>query len=162
MIAGLRDAGVEMILHAGDISVQGVLRELEEIAPVVAVRGNRDWFPHRDLPMKRILQVSGKRIGLTHGHGGLWPYLSDKLRLLIRNPRFYDDYARRAVVMFPEALDLVVFGHNHAPMNKAVDGHRMFNPGSAALHMERHLPPSYGLLTVNSRKIEGEIVYLEG
>lgn len=34
--------GVEMILHAGDIGNQEVLDTLNEIAPVLAVRGNND------------------------------------------------------------------------------------------------------------------------
>ena len=35
-------AGVEMILHAGDIGNQQVLDTLNAIAPVIAVRGNND------------------------------------------------------------------------------------------------------------------------
>ena len=35
-------AGVELILHAGDVGKQEVLDELERIAPVRAVRGNVD------------------------------------------------------------------------------------------------------------------------
>jgi len=35
-------AGVELILHAGDIGNQQVLDTLKQIAPVVAVRGNND------------------------------------------------------------------------------------------------------------------------
>ena len=32
--------GVELIIHAGDLSVLSVIDELETIAPVVAVQGN--------------------------------------------------------------------------------------------------------------------------
>ncbi len=35
-------AGVDLILHAGDIGNQQVLDTLNQIAPVVAVRGNND------------------------------------------------------------------------------------------------------------------------
>ena len=34
----------DLILHAGDIAVPSVVTELEKIAPVVAVQGNRDWY----------------------------------------------------------------------------------------------------------------------
>ena len=34
--------GVDMILHAGDVSRQIVLDRLATIAPVIAVQGNRD------------------------------------------------------------------------------------------------------------------------
>ena len=33
-------AGVELIIHAGDLSILSVISELETIAPVVAVQGN--------------------------------------------------------------------------------------------------------------------------
>src|SRR5215212_6959787 len=35
-------AGVDMILHAGDVGNSAVLDQLRDIAPVVAVRGNND------------------------------------------------------------------------------------------------------------------------
>ena len=35
---------VQMILHAGDILIESVLEELSLLAPVVAVKGNCDWF----------------------------------------------------------------------------------------------------------------------
>ncbi len=68
-------AGVSAILHAGDISIPRGLRDLEAIAPVVAVRGNRDWFGFEDLRMVRIIQVAGATIGLTHGHADLRTYI---------------------------------------------------------------------------------------
>ena len=41
-------AGVQAILHAGDVSGPQLLAQLEQIAPVYAVKGNRDflWLPH--------------------------------------------------------------------------------------------------------------------
>ena len=63
-----RAAKVELILHAGDISIPRVLRKLEEIAPVHAVRGNRDLFWSANLPMHRVLEIEGNKIGMTHGN----------------------------------------------------------------------------------------------
>lgn len=34
--------GVDLIIHAGDIGSEEVIRELRKIAPVIAVRGNCD------------------------------------------------------------------------------------------------------------------------
>ena len=51
---------VDMILHAGDIGSQDVLGTLNEIAPVVAVRGNNDkadWA--RSLPDWEVVEVAG-------------------------------------------------------------------------------------------------------
>ena len=62
-------AGVDLILHAGDIVEPSVLDELGAVAPVVAVRGNHDERTgHRDLPRDVLVRVGGARIGLTHGH----------------------------------------------------------------------------------------------
>ena len=43
LLPGLKAANAEVILHAGDICSPVVLAELSQVAPVVAVRGNRDW-----------------------------------------------------------------------------------------------------------------------
>lgn len=157
----LREAGVQQILHAGDISLPRVLGELEEIAPVVAVRGNRDWFGFKNLPLSRVLKVQGKRIGLTHGHGGLLPYLQEKIGYLARGPQAYSYYMQRAISLLPEDVDAVVFGHNHAPVLKELDGKIIFNPGSACCQILEGGAPSFGLLHINADEIHGEIVYLE-
>jgi predicted phosphodiesterase len=40
-------AGVTAILHAGDIGDSDVIRQLQQIAPVIAVSGNVDEFEQR-------------------------------------------------------------------------------------------------------------------
>jgi len=159
LVPALQQAELEQILHAGDISVPRVLRALEAVAPVVSVRGNRDWFPHADLPLHRVLEFAGKRIGFTHGHAGLWPYLGDKINLMLRGPRNFDHYARRAIAALPEDVDVVVFGHNHAPMNRVVDGKLVFNPGSACRNVVKDMGPSFGVLELGA-EVRGEIIYL--
>src|ERR1700730_123617 len=58
---------VELIIHAGDLSVLSVLSELETIAPVVAVKGN---IEHDEvvlkLPIKGEIMVGHCRIGIVH------------------------------------------------------------------------------------------------
>src|SRR3972149_1007108 len=71
--------GVDLILHAGDLNSVRVVTELEEIAPVQAVAGNADLF-RSGLPLTRVLEIEGRRIGLTHGHGGWARYLVGKAR----------------------------------------------------------------------------------
>src|SRR5579864_2312978 len=59
--------GVELIIHAGDLSVLSVISELETIAPVVAVQGNvEEEEVIRKLPIKREIVVGGCRIGIVH------------------------------------------------------------------------------------------------
>jgi len=64
-----REAGVQAILHAGDACSSDVLSQLGEIAPVHAVRGNRDSTRLAYLPRKLTLEFGGLTIGMMHGHG---------------------------------------------------------------------------------------------
>ena len=106
-------AGVDVILHAGDVCTPDVLDELSSWAPVHAVRGNNDgadvaqWgapdVAHHDL--------GGVAVAMLHDSGQAW------------------GRAARLRRMFPDAA-LVVFGHSHIPLNEVHDGQRIFNPGS--------------------------------
>ncbi len=136
-------AGVEMIIHAGDLSVLAVLAELETIAPVVAVQGNVE----REevvlaLPIKREVVVGQCRIGVVH---------------ILGDARYY---ARTARQEFPSAR-VVVFGHSHNPYNQEHDGQLLFNPGSAT---DRRRQPtcSIGMLSIDDEQhsVHGEIISL--
>jgi uncharacterized protein len=136
-------AGVELIIHAGDLSMLSVLAELETIAPVVAVQGNiEEDEVVQKLPIKREIVVGFCRIGVVHILG--------------------DSHNRERVARqeFPKAR-CVVFGHTHVPCNQQHDGLLLFNPGSAT---DRRRQPkcSIGLLYVDdeTRKVWGEIVWL--
>src|SRR5437867_6238640 len=60
-------AGVELVIHAGDLSILSVLSELETIAPVVAVQGNVEQEEVvLKLPIKREVDVGHCRIGIVH------------------------------------------------------------------------------------------------
>ncbi len=155
-----RRAKVTTILHAGDLSVPRVIIELETLAPVVAVRGNRDWFGFGDLPFHRTLVVDQVRIGLTHGHGSWAHYVADKFNLLLHGPRSFDYFTMRAVSLIRD-VDVIVFGHNHEPMVKYVDGKLVVNPGSACCQMLPGRPPTVGLLHIDGKKVSAEIVDLE-
>lgn len=155
-----RDAHVATILHAGDISSQKAISQLEVAAPLYAVRGNRDFFI-RGLPSIQRLTFEGVTIGLTHGHGGWSRYIKEKLKILVKgSPKFsyYEDIARR---MLPDT-DVVILGHNHAPANRWQDGQLIFNPGSPCCPNKfiPGLKPSVGLLYIDGSNVEGKIVFL--
>lgn len=60
-------ADVELIIHAGDLSILRVIDELETIAPVVAVQGNVEQEEViLKLPIKREIMVGDCRIGIVH------------------------------------------------------------------------------------------------
>ncbi len=136
-------AGVELIIHAGDLSVLQVIAELETIAPVVAVQGNiEEDEVVKKLPVKREVVVEHCRIGIVH-------ILGDA-----RNR------ARVARQEFPNAR-VVVFGHSHIPWNEEHDGQLLFNPGSAT---DRRRQPrcSIGMLYVDDEagSVRGEIIWV--
>jgi len=122
-------AGVDMILHAGDIHVLQVLDWLEEIAPVFAVRGNGDVGdgsrprPPEDPRLAEDIQVieaGGLRIGMRHsipwaGYG-YYPTIQSIM------DRF-----------FGTRLDLIVVGDTHVAEIEDRDGILVVNPGSPTL-----------------------------
>lgn len=123
-------AGVERILHAGDIGSLELLTELEAVAPVIAVYGNTDGFDVRsEVGEEEFLNLGGRHLVLTHGHG-------------LGSP---DPAGLRAA--HPDA-EVVVYGHTHRPL---VDRERrplVINPGAAG-HGRFGMSPSVAILTLD-------------
>jgi uncharacterized protein len=121
-------AGVDLILHAGDITSLETLAELGRIAPVEAVLGDHD--AGLDLPRRRLLEVGGRRIGLLHGNRShLWEEpvtFLGTVSLGLWWPTVGLD--RFLLGAFPEA-DVVVYGHTHFAASRRVGGVLLFNPG---------------------------------
>jgi len=155
-----KEAQVEAILHAGDVSVPKVLEELRQIAPVYAVKGNRDIFYLRDLPLQIQLTFAGVSIGMAHGHGTFSRYMVDKIHRKIYG-RQIERYLTRMLHSFPQS-DVIVFGHLHVPCNLHLDGKLIFNPGSTGFPWPRGNPATFGLLHLEPGiPPEGEIIELK-
>src|SRR2546425_13312467 len=59
--------GSELILHAGDVGKPEILKELRQIAPVVAVRGNVDKEPWgKALPETAVAEAGSGLIYILH------------------------------------------------------------------------------------------------
>ncbi|MFI6512631.1 metallophosphoesterase family protein [Streptosporangium sp. NPDC050855] len=130
--------GADLILHAGDVCVGGVIDELAAYAPVHVVKGNNDG-PDVVAPETLELDLGGLRVAMIHDSGTAQGRLARMRR------------------RFPSA-DLVVFGHSHIPMDQAADGLRIFNPGSPT---DRRRQPhgTLGTLRVeDGRLVEARIV----
>jgi putative phosphoesterase len=152
---------VSQILHAGDVCVTSVLDELAQIAPVIAVGGNRDWLFLNRLPLVRFFEIAGTSIALVHGHGGFLPYFLDKWYYLTEGYRQarYLEKVRKAA---PEAK-VVVFGHTHQPANLWQADQLFFNPGSASVEPVRDSNPSFGILHFSTGgNVHGEVIQLNG
>ena len=130
-------AGVDLILHAGDLTDMAVLDDLGRVAPVVAVRGNHDEEARLDLPRDLLVRIGDARIGLTHGHRTAAVELpAVALSLASGRPRLLDfeGAARRRF----GAVDCVVTGHLHMPVRRMVRGTLVFSPG--AVYVPEHDP----------------------
>jgi putative phosphoesterase len=104
-------AGVEHILHAGDIGNPVIELELKFIAPVTMVLGNND--PGLPFNETEVVTLAGKKFLVHH----------------IINPRALSETAELRIQR--EKPDVVVFGHTHKPFCATVDGILLFNPGYA-------------------------------
>ncbi len=112
--------GVDLILHAGDITDPPVLEALRALAPVEAVAGNMDGAEmHRDLPQKKVLTLGKFTVGLIHG----------KHRIDVQRDLIRKEFG---------AVDLIVYGHSHTPFWGKVGDTLFLNPGSPTDN--RHAP----------------------
>jgi putative phosphoesterase len=145
-------AGVDLILHAGDLTTMDVLRALEAIAPVTAVQGNMD-SPGvlLDLPLKTIVEAEGHRIGLIHGH-----HVPHPDHVLAQPLDFEAMHAYLLSEFRNEGVECIVYGHTHQAHIATVANVLLVNPGSAT----RAKVNSVGLLTASPKAIQAEIVVL--
>jgi putative phosphoesterase len=130
-------AGVERIVHAGDIGGPDVLDALGRIAPVIAVRGNNDrgaWAT--TIPETEVVEIGGHTLYVLHD-----------LHALDLEPR-------------AAGFAAVISGHSHQPRVDARGGVLYVNPGSAGPRRFR-LPISLARLTVAGERLDAELVTLE-
>jgi uncharacterized protein len=121
-------AGVDHILHAGDIGGEDLLIELRAVAPLTACAGNVDGFACGEASETARVTLEGVRFYLTH--------ILDRPRA--PRPEVRGDLAR-------EPADVVVFGHSHLPHDEQLGGVRYFNPASAGPRRFDY-PVSVGLI----------------
>ena len=134
-------AGVELILHAGDVGGDDVLLELEQIAPLRAVYGNTDPPGHPRLTGEIDETIAGVRVHVSHGHE-LGAPTPDKL-------------------LARYVADVLVYGHTHKPLVVHVSDRWVVNPGAAGPR-RFNVVPSVARMTIRDRVVEVKIVELEG
>lgn len=129
-------AGVDYILHAGDVGDPRILDALREIAPVTAIRGNIDqWGECAELPATDVVELHERLFYLVHS-------LAD----LDINP---------AVA----GVAVVISGHSHKPAIEQRNGVLYLNPGSAGPR-RFNLPVTIALIREDDAGIETELVNL--
>jgi hypothetical protein len=128
-------AGVELILHAGDVGGAHVLEDLGRLAPVHAVAGNTD-LPGCGLPAVVHLERGGLAIHVSHGHevGAPTP-----LKLASRY-----------------GADVLVYGHTHRALAERIGAQLVVNPGAAGPG-RFNLVPSVAILTIDLGRADVDI-----
>ena len=139
-------AGVDAILHAGDVNVQDALIELEAIAPVHGVLGNNDdWSLHGVLPERAQLECSEHGItaasgGRANGRGPGDGEGDGSLTVgMIHDSGATQGRRRRMEAAFP-GCRVVVFGHSHQPFVEDDGSLLLLNPGSAVDPRRARIP----------------------
>jgi putative phosphoesterase len=130
-------AGVELILHAGDVGDPAVIEQLRSIAPVVAVRGNNDRGPWAEaLPETDVAEIADALVYVIH------------------------DLAQLDLDPAAAGFHAVVSGHSHRPLIERRAGVLYVNPGSIGPRRFK-LPIALALLQVGDGELDARIVELE-
>jgi putative phosphoesterase len=136
-------AGVTAILHAGDIGDPDVIRQLQQIAPVIAVSGNVDDFEQSGFPRVRVVRRAGVTIAIRH--------------VVFARGRLTDEAREWLDGIQPH---ICIFGHSHRPAINKRGGTILFNPGSAGPR-RFSLPRGVGLLTIHEGRITPQLIRLK-
>jgi putative phosphoesterase len=132
-------AGVELILHAGDVGGDDILDEISLIAPVRAVYGNTDPVDNPRTPAAIEMTIDGVSIHVSHGHEVGPP---TPAKLLARY-----------------AADVIVYGHTHKQLITQADARWVVNPGAAG-QRRFDLMPSVARMTIDAGRVAIELIDL--
>ena len=119
----------DLILHAGDLSVMGVLDRLDRIAPVRAVRGDHD-IDADALPESLVVSAAGWRIGLVHGSWSRQWDATTVARTVVTGDRSWQPRLEAELRQRLGAVDAVVYGHWHVPRIANTGSTLMVCPGA--------------------------------
>lgn len=158
-------AGVDLILHCGDLECLGVLDYLETVAPVLAVRGYEDPVEpgERLAYATRVVHAGGVAIGMIHDIQWPGPKVAttpDGTGLVLPEGQAKATLTRK----FGEPVDVVVFGDTHEELVCRWDDTLIVNSGSPTYPGKRHRRGALGtvgLLTIDGEEATARIIDLE-
>ncbi len=128
--------GSDLILHAGDIGSPLVMRSLQCIAPVVAVRGNTDreqWM--HCLPATETREIEGFMFHILH------------------------DLSCFDLDPLVAGMHVIISGHSHRPFISTNNGVLYLNPGSAGPR-RFDLPITVARIVIAQGGLHPETIYL--
>lgn len=126
-------AGVDHIIHAGDIGSPEIVPRLRTIAPTTAIRGNVDTQPWASaFPDRKTMVLAGRSIHVLHDVGDL-------------------DFDPPG-----QGIAIIIAGHSHRPKMETVDGVLYLNPGSAGPRRFK-LPITLATIDLTANAIRPEL-----
>ena len=130
-------AGVDAIIHAGDIGPYKLVLDMEAIAPTTAVLGNTDG----DMPINEsaVVMLDSKKFFVQH---------------IVDPHRLQATLRERLKRIEP---DVVVFGHTHMPFCETLGGVLFLNPGSVT-QPRGDYRPSMVRLSIDRDKITPKFI----
>lgn len=154
------------IFHAGDIIYPKLLKDLEKIAPVLAVVGNEDTPELRAiLPQRLDFRAKKFRISLLHGNRPILleaqNILANRIRFFLGRPLALQGFYRHVLKSSPDS-DCIIFGHSHVAFLETYGKTLLLNPGAFCIPREMfNLTPSVATLDVKSLSIFATIFTLD-
>ena len=139
-------AGVDLILHGGDIVTPRILDWLEQIAPTLAARGNNDggWVDPR-MEELHLLDLDGWRLALIHD----------------MEPEDRPISHLRDTYLKGEHADIIVTGHTHFERLDYRDGVLQINSGSPTHpHLWSTRLGTVGIIDLAPGKIDARVIKL--
>lgn len=128
---------VDLIIHAGDIGDEKVLKALSQIAPIVAVRGNMDFGKWaNNLPKSEFIEIGPMVVYVLH--------IANRLDVAPDNSEF----------------KAIISGHTHRPDVYEKNGITFLNPGSATYPKFGH-PASVALLKLQGDALSVQLIELK-
>ncbi|MDX1741696.1 MAG: metallophosphoesterase family protein [Rhodothermales bacterium] len=141
-------AGVDLILHAGDVGRVEIIDELSTIAPVRGVFGNVDGMDIRRIwPEHDRFELEGMQFWMTHIGG---------------RPGRYDSMVAERLKSDPP--DVFICGHSHILRIERDDklGRMLFiNPGAAGRQGLHRVKTCVRLRLSNGAAEQAEVVHLD-
>ena len=140
-------AGVDLIVHLGDIGRKGILDRLGEIAPVwVPFGDNKGYIPAGSAaaPVK-VVEAGKVKVGLTFNLAQ-----PDKKIAVGDNEITFPDAPLADLLKrrFKEQVDVVAFGGTHRQLEQQHEGVLFFNPGSPTLPSDKQSESDLGSVAV--------------
>lgn len=133
-------AGVDLILHAGDVGGDEILMELGMIAPVYAVYGNTDDQHDPSLSKEVVMELAGMSVHVSHGNE-------------VGSPT-----PERLAAVYGQ--DILIYGHTHRQFVSRLGHQLIVNPGAAGPQRFKLLP-TVARLTIENGAASVETIALD-